>query len=174
MLSRLLPLVAILVVLVTGACGQTETTLPKLQIATPTQPVSTQVPPTFTPAATEPVSTPVVNQLMSNPDPSFRSCSTLRESTLTPIFSNEKVCIQVSNGTGSLKDTTFAWMFNFKSVEEMNSWVDQIGKWLKDQGINPCSAKTAYLISLMQGPLKGTEYAVLKDPTARFKPALCS
>lgn len=172
-------LVALLMTGLFTACSKDDGKLPPIQVASSTQvAASAQVEatptssvPTVTPTNV-PTATPEPKKLMVDPDSSFTSCRTSREPALRPVFANSRVCIQVATPESAIRGSTWVLLIDFETIAQLNSWVEESGQWLKEQGIDPCF-KTQFLIMLNNGPLKDQYHQVSKDPNARFRPSIC-
>ena len=90
-------------------------------------------------------------------DPSFQSCKPYREPALKPILANQNLCILVGEPTSSLKGHVEVHLIGPSTIGERNEWINEVGKWLKTQGIDACDLKTIYL----------TDPEFVKSPLAR-------
>lgn len=83
--------------------------------------------------------------IVSVSDPTFQSCKFHREPALEPILSNQNLCILVGKQTSNLKGHVDVYLIGAKAIDERNGWINEVGKWLKTQSLDPCDDKTSYL-----------------------------
>ena len=96
-------------------------------------------------ATTYPATTNAKTSVVSVSDPSFQSCTPYRESALKPVLANQNLCILVGESTSSLKGSVFVNLIGPATIDERNDWINEVGKWLKTQGLDACAEKTVYL-----------------------------
>jgi hypothetical protein len=84
--------------------------------------------------------------VVSVSDPTFQSCKFHIEPALQPILANQNLCILVGKQTSSTqKGRVYVWLIGPSTIDERNSWINEAGKWLKTQGLDPCAEKTDYI-----------------------------
>jgi hypothetical protein len=100
---------------------------------------------------------------MVDPDPTFESCRDRSEPALINVFASSHICLQVARSDAAIAGSIWVWLFNFSSVDEVNSAVDQAGTWLRARGYDACGPKTLYLPQAPQDIPK----------TIGFRPTFC-
>jgi hypothetical protein len=83
--------------------------------------------------------------VVSVSDPTFQSCKPRREPALEPILANKNLCILVGKQATNLKGHVYVYLIGPSTIDERNSWMNEVGEWLKTQAVDACAQETIYL-----------------------------
>ena len=187
MVVRFILVVAMLATIVMVGCQSENPSLPANPIKTDVAAVTVHPVETATVVATSSAkaptplataSTPTTKTVVDEADPSFQSCSKFTEPALEPVLANKNLCIQVAKPTSAINGTVWVRLFGPTTIDERNQWINEIGRWLQAQSLDPCGQRTHFLTMMSLPPLS-TQVAGTPGEKAYFqlggvhKPTFC-